>query len=180
MTRKELLIEEIQKELVKMELEELDICSNDENQMDKSFPYNNICSLIWNVSSDICIEKVETESDSRYQVTAFINVSPIKWYTVVLDSSFENTLIECIWDLADTIIQYEDEAKTLVLKKTIEIERSEAANKINELILEHFEILLITCWSCWTINSLLDWQDNTTCVTCWDILQSDEHPDLFY
>jgi len=46
MTRKELLIEEIQKELVKMELEELDICSNDENQMDKSFPYNNICSLI--------------------------------------------------------------------------------------------------------------------------------------
>ena len=70
---------------------------------------------IWDISSDLNIDYVESDADWWYQVTAYIKTELYKWYTVVLDSDYimrDETLEE----LAQSILDYENEANSLIIK----------------------------------------------------------------
>lgn len=70
---------------------------------------------IQNISSDINIDRIETYSDSRYQVSTYIKVNDSKWYSVILDHSFEDNDLSNISKAAQVILDYENEANRLTL-----------------------------------------------------------------
>ena len=58
------------------------------------------------------------------------------------------------------------------------------AEKINNLAMEWFDVLLVTCWMCWWILNQLMHQEESNwdiaCPYCKFIWEPSDFPDLFY
>ena len=78
---------------------------------------NILCSVIWNISSDICIDNVTTDTESRYQVTTYTNIKDyFKWYTVILDHWFIITWTN-YYELAKQLLDLEVESNSFFIIK---------------------------------------------------------------
>ena len=105
---KETIIKEINDFLQSEDVSEQDMFTD--NKWDT---LDNILYIVNNIDVWIDLDLIDHESDSRCQVTTYIKTDWHKWYSVIIDSSFEKYRINSIDELADVILEYLEEISHL-------------------------------------------------------------------